>query len=173
MPPMLAPGTDWVLIGPAAITGEVTLRFEPGSLSGAGPVNRYFGPFAASEDGRLAVGAVGSTKMAGPADLMASEQRYFELLSRVDRFEADGIQLTLLAGDEALLDYAVPDSAAAFGPTLVGLSVAKARNSAKAEGFDFRVISVDGVGRPVTLDYRPDRLNVTVVDDVVTQASAG
>jgi hypothetical protein len=81
--------------------------------------------------------------------------------------------LFLRTGDTTILRYGLPDSAAAFGATLIGKTTAKARNRAQAEGYTFRVVSVDGEGKPVTQDYRPDRLNATVVDGRVTEVTVG
>jgi len=43
----------------------------------------------------------------------------------------------------------------------------------ESEGFTARVIERDGEPLPVTMDYRIDRFNLTVVDDIVTQLSVG
>lgn len=173
VPQALAPGAEWVLVGPAAIVGDVTISFDADEVSGQAPVNRYFGPFTAGDDGSLTFGPLARTEMAGPPELMRSEDAYFELLGRVTAFDADEVQLTLRTADETLLSFAQPDSPAVFGRTLVGLRVKKARAQATAEGYDFRVVSVDGVSKPVTMDYNPQRLNATVVDGVVTEVTVG
>jgi hypothetical protein len=151
----------------------VTLTFDPDQASGQAPVNRYFGPFTAGEDGTLDFGVLARTEMAGPPELMRSEDTYFALLDRVTAFDADEVQLTLRTGDETLLRFAQPDSPAVFGRTLVGQRVGRARAAAEAEGYDFRVVSVDGKSRPVTMDYNPQRLNATVVDGLVTEVTVG
>lgn len=173
VPSALAPGTQWQLVGPAAIVGDVTLTFDEDQLSGQAPVNRYFGPFTATDDGSIEIGPIASTEMAGDPGLMAAEQKYYELLARADGFDSDGIQLTLRAGDEALLRFAQEGSPAIFGRTLVGKTVPQARAAARLEGYDFRVVSVDGDSKPVTMDYNPQRLNATVVDGRVTEVTAG
>ena len=76
-------------------------------------------------------------------------------------------------GPEAVARFAQPDSPAVFGRSLVGMKVARARNAAEEAGYAFRVVSVDGENRPVTMDYRPDRLNATVVDGRVTEVTVG
>ena len=81
--------------------------------------------------------------------------------------------MTLRAGDETLLRFAQEGSPAVFGRTLVGKTVPQARAAARLEGYDFRVVSVDGESRPVTMDYNPQRLNATVVDGRVTEVTAG
>ncbi len=173
VPQALAPGSEWVLVAPASITGDVTITFDADQVSGQAPVNRYFGPFTATDDGTLSFGPLARTEMAGPPELMAAEDEYMALLERVTAFDADEIALTLRDGDEMLLDFAQADSPAVFGRTLVGLTVKKARAAAEAEGYAFRVVSVDGESKPVTMDYRPDRLNATVVDGRVTEVKAG
>ncbi len=173
VPAALEPGAQWVLVAPASITRDVTITFDAEQVSGQAPVNRYFGPFTAGEDGSLDFGAIARTEMAGPPELMASEDEFFARLDRVTAFDADEVQLTLRTGGEMLLSFAQPGSPAVFGATLVGLPVKKARAAAENEGYDFRVVSVDGQSKPVTMDYRPQRLNATVVDGVVTEVSVG
>lgn len=50
-------------------------------------------------------------------------------------------------------------------PDLVGLSV----EAAEARGHTVRVTSEDGVGLFGTCDFLPDRVNVAVVDGVISQ----
>lgn len=179
VPEALSPGTDWLLVGPNStavrLAGRgVTLRFgEDGTLSGDAPINSYAGTFAAGEDGTLEVGPVTRTEVGADPDLMAAESQYFEALALVDGFDADGEQLWLRTGDTSILRYGLEDSAAVFGSSLVGKSVAKARKAAGDEGYEWRVVSVDGEGRPVTMDYRPDRLNATVEDGRVVEVTVG
>ncbi len=54
---------------------------------------------------------------------------------------------------------------------IIGLSVAEAEAYAEAEDVPFRIGSVDGEPRPVTMDYRPGRITADVVDGVVTDYS--
>jgi hypothetical protein len=60
-----------------------------------------------------------------------------------------------------------------FAATLVGTSAEEAEAAADAAGVTYRVVMVDGEPRAVTLDYRPDRVNVAIEDDVVTEATVG
>jgi heat shock protein HslJ len=172
LPPELAAGSEWILVGPD-LPGKATLTFGDGQLSGRAQVNSYTGTFTAGTDGTMTLGPVASTKMAGPPELMKAEEQYFALLQRTTGWEGDGVQLTLRAGDETLLRYGQPGSPVVFGATLVGKKVGAARAAAEAEGYEFRVISVDGDVRPVTLDYRPQRLNAVVVDGRVTEITVG
>lgn len=179
VPEALSPGTDWILVGPntadVRLAGRgVTLRFgDDGTLSGSAPINSYSGPFTAGEDGSIEIGSVTRTEMGAEPDLMAAESQYFEALALVDGFDADGEQLWLRTGDQPILRYGLEDSAAVFGASLVGKPVAKARKAAGSQGYEWRVVSVDGEGRPVTMDYRTDRLNATVVDGRVVEVTVG
>lgn len=67
-------------------------------------------------------------------------------------------------------DVTISDAAAA---ELVGLSESGAIEAAKANGWESRVVSRDGVDLAVTMDYRMDRVNLTIVDDVVTASKVG
>lgn len=179
LPAELAGGEEWILVDARDVSGpedpasyRVVLTFEPGQISGRAPVNTYSAPLEIGDD-EIGIGAVASTEMGGEPAQMAAEDLYFDLLQRVDGYTGDGEQLTLLADEQPLLRYGLEGSAAVFGAGLVGLKVARARARAKAQGFGFRVVSVDGESRSVTLDYRPDRLNATVVDGRVTEVTTG
>lgn len=49
----------------------------------------------------------------------------------------------------------------------VGVSPTEAEARATADGVPFRVVMEDGQPLPVTMDYRPGRINATVVNGVV------
>lgn len=176
LPPELLPGEDWRLVAattavdPAPFT--VTLRFDSGSISGQAPVNRYNAGVEVSGD-TIRVAGVTSTKMAGPEDAMAAEQAYFAALAEVRTWEVGDQMLTLSNDTGPLLVYAAPGSPAEFAMTLVGLTTKQAKAKIAEQGYEARVVSVDGDVRPVTMDYRPDRINLTIVDGVVTQATQG
>lgn len=51
--------------------------------------------------------------------------------------------------------------------TYIGLSVDEAQMKAEAEGVPFRIVVRDGVHLPVTLDYRPGRINAEVLQNIV------
>jgi heat shock protein HslJ len=180
LPAGLADGQRWILVDalgpregrdPAAY--GVSLTFERGQLSGRAPVNTYFAEYELRGPSALAIGPIARTEMAGEPDRMAAEDAYFDLLQDVDGYTGDGEQLTLLRGGEPVLGFGPDGSAVAIGAGLVGLPVAEARELARSEGFAFRVVSVDGEGRPATTDYRPDRINATVVDGRLTGVTVG
>jgi hypothetical protein len=59
----------------------------------------------------------------------------------------------------------------ATNDAIIGMTIAEAEVYAEANGVPFRIGSVDGELRPVTLDYRPGRITASVVDGVVTSYS--
>lgn len=60
-----------------------------------------------------------------------------------------------------------------FAATIVGKSSDEAEAATEAAGFTYRVVMVDGEPRAVTMDYRPDRVNVSLKDDVVIASTVG
>ncbi len=89
--------------------------------------------------------------------------------------QADPIDVTI----EPAVDEPVPSDpiaseiGAAEAESLVGLSETDALELAKANGWEVRVVSRDGVDEAVTMDYRMDRVNLTIVDDTVTISTVG
>jgi hypothetical protein len=57
--------------------------------------------------------------------------------------------------------------------TVLGMSEAEATKTAEAKGLTVRVGSRDGEDFPLTMDYRTDRVTLTVVADKVTAATPG
>jgi len=57
--------------------------------------------------------------------------------------------------------------------SVVGMSEAEATKTAEAKGLTVRVGSRDGEDFPLTMDYRTDRVTLTVKDDKVTAATPG
>ena len=56
---------------------------------------------------------------------------------------------------------------------VVGLSVDDADAWAVAHGYTTRVVSIDGVTQPVTMDFRENRINLVEVKGIVTSATLG
>jgi len=54
------------------------------------------------------------------------------------------------------------------GDVLVGLTEDDATTAAEGHGWAFRVARRDGEDLPLTMDFRPDRVNVEVTDGEVT-----
>lgn len=55
----------------------------------------------------------------------------------------------------------------------VGLTVEAGEALAKERGLANRVVSVDGEVRPVTMDYREDRINFTIEKGKIVKATRG
>lgn len=56
---------------------------------------------------------------------------------------------------------------------MVGMSAEEAEAYATEVGVEYRVGTVDGQPQAVTMDYRPDRVTVTIDNGVVTAATVG
>ena len=80
-------------------------EFEGGTLSGKA-VNAYSGPYKTESNGKLSIGKLSATLMAGPPELQAIENAYFAALAKVDSYTSDGSTLTLDgAGGAAILVF--------------------------------------------------------------------
>ena len=62
----------------------ITLTLAPdGKVAGRSTVNRYFGAFSRTDHGAIVwTGAMGATRMAGPAEAMKTESEYFQALGK-------------------------------------------------------------------------------------------
>ncbi len=83
----------------------------------------------------------------------------------------DGRELVLADAEER--EPAGEPPAQAFETTLIGLSEASAEEAAADFGYSWRVVSRDGEDFVVTMDYSETRINATIVDGVVTDATIG
>jgi heat shock protein HslJ len=161
----------------------ITADFFKDQMSGQAPVNSYFTDYT-TEGEKIRFGEIGSTMMAGDPKLMAAETAYFQLLGSVTSFVLTPEKLTFKAGAQEVLGY-VPAAQAgsstdpsggdinALAGTLVGMSLADAEKATTDAGFTFRVTSVDGEPKPVTMDYREDRINAEVEADKVVRVTIG
>jgi heat shock protein HslJ len=103
--PQLA-GTSWraetIMGRPVIDSSASTITFEAdGRVHGRGGCNRYFG--SSTIDGaRLALGQLGSTRMACPEALMEQETRFFQALQGAERWTIDehGLLLIYSTGTE-------------------------------------------------------------------------
>ena len=161
----------------------ITADFFAEQMSGQGPVNNYFTDYTV-EGESIEFGEIGQTMMAGEPAMMEAESAYFELLGTVTTFELTGDTLVLKAGEEEVLTYATTTTVGAasgggasdinaLAGTLVGMSVAEAEKATTDAGFTFRITSEDGEPKPVTMDYREDRINAEVEDDEVVRVTIG
>jgi heat shock protein HslJ len=91
-------GRTWVLKGIGSqlkpVRGEVTLRLEKGQIIGRGGINTFKGDYKI-EAGKLALGPLMSTRMAGDPDLMMQEQSYLGAMAKATSFVAEPYRLTL------------------------------------------------------------------------------
>ena len=105
------PGTKWSATnynnGKQAVVGleassSITADFgKDGKLSGNASVNQYSASYEATESG-IRIGPTVSTKMAGPANLMAQEAAYLAALEKAVTWKISGGRLELRASDGAL-----------------------------------------------------------------------
>ena len=65
-----------------------------------------------------------------------------------------------------------PDQTA-IDAALVGLTAEDAAAAAAKAGYEVRVVSVDGEPRAMTMDFRTNRINLEIENDVVTRAYVG
>lgn len=161
----------------------ITADFFTDDMSGQAPVNRYFAGYTTEGDS-IEFGEIGQTMMAGEPAMMEAESAYFELLGTVTTFELTGDTLVLKAGEQEVLTYATTTIVGAasgggasdinaLAGTLVGMSVVEAEKATTDAGFTFRITSEDGEPKPVTMDYREDRINAEVEDDEVVRVTIG
>lgn len=93
---------DWTLVelvGAAVTNAAPTLRFgADGRVAGYAGCNRYHAAYTLGGE-TLTIGRAASTRMACPAQQMAQEQRFLELLSAVRRFDIADDGSLLLIGE--------------------------------------------------------------------------
>ncbi|TGS55575.1 META domain-containing protein, partial [Mesorhizobium sp. M3A.F.Ca.ET.201.01.1.1] len=78
---------------------QATFRVsEAGKASGKGPCNSYFAT-ATVEGQSIAIGDIGSTRMACAPDVMAEEQALFNALTRAASYRIDAGKLTIADKD--------------------------------------------------------------------------
>ena len=61
----------------------------------------------------------------------------------------------------------------AFGATLIGMNITEAEQRAHTAGFTLRIVERDGESFAITMDYRTDRVDVKVTNDIITEYSVG
>jgi heat shock protein HslJ len=83
---------------------EITLALDAdGKIAGTGGCNRYFGTYESGAGGIVSFGAIGSTRMACPTEIMDQEQRFFRTLEAATAYVAEGEELEISGGEEASL----------------------------------------------------------------------
>lgn len=94
---------------PVSAEREATISFGSDlRVSGRSFINQYGGSYTCDDAGNMAFGPLAMTKMGGPPELMAMEQDFHQLLSRVDGYSFDGRSLVLTAGGGELLRFMQP-----------------------------------------------------------------
>lgn len=61
----------------------------------------------------------------------------------------------------------------AFASTLVGLNIDEARALTAGTGFSLRIVQQDGEYFAITMDYRTDRIDLVINNDIITEVSVG
>jgi hypothetical protein len=60
-----------------------------------------------------------------------------------------------------------------YAETFIGLGESDAAAKAEQDGYSYRIVARDSEQFPVTMDYNPKRVNLTIEDGVVTRAALG
>ena len=79
---------------------------------------------------------------------------------RVSEFYIDGEEVS--SNDEISENTQTPTD-------YIGMPVVDAAELAEEKGDIFRVVNIDGESQPVTMDYRPGRINVSIIDGRVSE----
>lgn len=78
------------------VQGRLTLAYTDGRFIGHAGCNEYFAPVTATDDsGSIEVGQAASTRKACDATVMSNEQRFLDILPRIERFWFHAGQLAL------------------------------------------------------------------------------
>lgn len=84
--------------------GEITISFAENKINGNSGINNYFGNCEIKNDS-IKIGPVGSTKMAGPENLMKIEFEYLKLLQNSKTIEFNNNLLILTTSDGKVLKF--------------------------------------------------------------------
>ena len=101
--------TKWKLLEMGQTTlpekdGEITISFDENKVNGNSGVNNYFGSFEIKNNS-IKIGPVGSTRMAGPENLMKIEFEYLKLLQDSKTIEFNNNLLILTTNDGKVLKF--------------------------------------------------------------------
>jgi heat shock protein HslJ len=93
-------GSEWGMTG----KDKPFVQFgSGGKLAGNAGCNNFFGGYEVAADGSIAIGPLGSTRMACPEPEMTQEMQFLDMLQGVKRFERDGTRLSLMDGSGTVL----------------------------------------------------------------------
>ncbi len=81
-----------------------TVRFEAGNVQAFSGVNRMGGTFELAE-GRLKIGPLRTTRMAGPPELMELEQTFADTLTAANGCQIENRELNLMEGAEVIARF--------------------------------------------------------------------
>jgi heat shock protein HslJ len=179
-------GEPWYLVGgmlEQSTSADVTLTFEDGTVGGQGPVNSYSADYTATSTGGLTFGVFAATLMAGSEADMAAEAELLARLQQVDGYTTvEAGELYLFDGDMNVLTYSatpvtaeptISDATQKVASDIVGLPEDEAQAAVEGAGLTFRVVARDGKALAATDDYSVTRINVTVDNGTVTEATIG
>jgi hypothetical protein len=113
---------------------------------------------------------------AGRYTVSALPDEYMQVTDAVDAVPATDVPVPDTAVAMPSVDPTVaPDMSVAkeVADSVVGMSEAEATKTAEAKGLTVRVGSRDGEDFPLTMDYRTDRVTLTVKADKVTAVTVG
>jgi hypothetical protein len=112
---------------------------------------------------------------AGRYTVSALPDEYMQVIDAVDAVPATDVPVPDTAVAPAVDPAVDPDMSVAqdVADTVLGMSEAEATKTAEAKGLTVRVGSRDGEDFPLTMDYRTDRVTLTVKADKVTAATPG
>jgi heat shock protein HslJ len=97
---------------------EISLDFGKGGLlSGFGGLNNFSGPYSAKEDGRMEIGPLASTTMAGSPEMMNQEQALLRALESVASYRLQAGGLSLFDADGKAIVRALPQEQTALEGT--------------------------------------------------------
>ena len=112
---------------------------------------------------------------AGRYTVSALPDEYMQVTDAVDAVPATDVPVSDTAVAPAVDPAVDPDMSVAqdVAKSVLGMSEAEATKTAEAKGLSVRVGSRDGEDFPLTMDYRTDRVTLTVIADKVTAATPG
>jgi hypothetical protein len=111
----------------------------------------------------------------GRYTVSALPDEYMQVTDAVDAVPATDVPVPDTAVEPAVDPTVAPDMSVAqeVADSVVGMSEAEATKTAEAKGLTVRVGSRDGEDFALTMDYRTDRVTLTVIADKVTAATPG
>ncbi len=93
-------GTNWVITAKNKSNIRQKLSFKSGEISGFGGCNQFFGHYTQHAD-RLTIGAIASTRKAGP--YMAEETKLLAALQSARRFKGTPSEIKIYGEDDNVL----------------------------------------------------------------------